>query len=584
MSKYSDSLVVSITFFFLLFSFVLTTSSQAQLGDDEPNLNLVYAIVPEAPGANCPNGGNIIASGFDDNRNGRLNFNEVDNIEYACNGEAGATGPEGPQGPQGPDGPQGVPGPQGSPGAQGPQGPDGDQGQPGTAGVAGDTGPTGPEGPQGETGADGPQGEQGLVGDAGISCWDLNGNGSGDPVEDISGDGNYDALDCLGPQGPDGPAGIAGITGSPGPKGPPGPDGPAGSEGPQGTPGSQGAKGPTGPAGANGGNAIIEPAGVASCSGGAFGTTFNYGADLDGDESLSQSEQQGSFDICDGVDGTIGTQGPAGPAGANGSPGVWRGIQGLTCANNDICIHRTYCNFDEKVVAGMCGDGGSEFELFVTYSGVDTLSNNARAWRCIVESESLFSDFTYNVGAYCIKNPNRNSRIVFQTELETSGNIVAAAQNIGCSAQNGIAAADCICQTEADEAGLVGIFKAWLSDDTSDPASTFIQSTNVYEMLDHENIASASITVANNWNDLTDGNIDNPINRNADGLSVSGGMWTNTNTDGTLLSSAEDCQNWTSSNEFILSSIGAQTTGSTWTARASNRRCDRLNKLYCFEQ
>lgn len=91
-------LVVS-TFLFLVVSF--TTSSQAQLGDDEPTINTVFAIIPEQPGANCANGGSLIASGRDNNGNGSLGFNEVQQIGYACNGDQGAQGPAGPAGPQG---------------------------------------------------------------------------------------------------------------------------------------------------------------------------------------------------------------------------------------------------------------------------------------------------------------------------------------------------------------------------------------------------------------------------------------------------------------------------------------------------
>lgn len=50
----------------------------------------------------------------------------------------------------------------------------------------------GPPGPPGEPGLPGPAGEDGL------SCWDLDGDGVADPAEDINGDGNFDALDCQG--------------------------------------------------------------------------------------------------------------------------------------------------------------------------------------------------------------------------------------------------------------------------------------------------------------------------------------------------------------------------------------------------
>lgn len=61
-----------------------------------------------------------------------------------------------------------------------------------------------------------------CIGPPGLSCWDSNGNGNGDPSEDINGDGNYDTLDC---QGPSGPLGQTGGTGNEGPQGEQGPAG-----------------------------------------------------------------------------------------------------------------------------------------------------------------------------------------------------------------------------------------------------------------------------------------------------------------------------------------------------------------------
>ncbi|MDH3906247.1 MAG: multiheme c-type cytochrome, partial [Gammaproteobacteria bacterium] len=58
------------------------------------------------------------------------------------------------------------------------------------AGCEGDDGLEGVDGISGVDGADGAPGADGLA------CWDLNGNGEGDPDEDLNGDGAFDALDC----------------------------------------------------------------------------------------------------------------------------------------------------------------------------------------------------------------------------------------------------------------------------------------------------------------------------------------------------------------------------------------------------
>ena len=77
----------------------------------------------------------------------------------------------------------------------------------------------GPQGPAGEIGAGGAPGTPGAAGELGadgLDCWDLNGNGAGDRGEDINRDGLFDALDCRGPQGPAGEDGSRGRPGRPG--------------------------------------------------------------------------------------------------------------------------------------------------------------------------------------------------------------------------------------------------------------------------------------------------------------------------------------------------------------------------------
>ncbi|UCE59038.1 MAG: hypothetical protein JSU63_16535 [Phycisphaerales bacterium] len=140
-------------------------------------------------------------------------------------------------------GQQGAAGDNVDPGAGTPvPGPQGDQGLPGADGATGPEGEAGlscwdldgdgiadPEEDansdgdfdaldcQGETGATGPAGEDGEDGQPGLACWDLDGDGSGDASEDKNGDGNYDTLDCQGATGPSGGSGAQGPVGPAGP-------------------------------------------------------------------------------------------------------------------------------------------------------------------------------------------------------------------------------------------------------------------------------------------------------------------------------------------------------------------------------
>jgi hypothetical protein len=93
-----------------------------------------------------------------------------------------------------------------------------------------------------------------ATGSNGINCWDLNGNGINDPLEDVNGDGVWDALDC---QGVAGVAGAQGPQGDPGPQGPQGDPGPQGPQGDPGAQGPQGIQGPAGPAGPQGPSGVI---------------------------------------------------------------------------------------------------------------------------------------------------------------------------------------------------------------------------------------------------------------------------------------------------------------------------------------
>jgi hypothetical protein len=102
----------------------------------------------------------------------------------ATKGEPGVKGDVGPAGPVGPKGDVGLAGPAGK------VGPKGDKGDPGVAGLPG------LQGEVGSPGFDGEDGDIGYDGRPGVSCWDLNGDGCGNPEEDCDGDGVYTGKDC----------------------------------------------------------------------------------------------------------------------------------------------------------------------------------------------------------------------------------------------------------------------------------------------------------------------------------------------------------------------------------------------------
>jgi hypothetical protein len=294
----------------------------------------------EAPGANCPAGGQKLTPVY-------LNGEAAGPPAYICNGvqgakgdagEAGAAGPQGPQGEQGVKGDTGATGPQGpkgdtgATGAAGPQGPQGEQGPKGDTGAAGPQGPkgdtgatgaAGPQGPQGEkgeTGAIGPQGPQGERGARGAK-------GETGPIGPQGPKGDTGATGPAGPQGPQGERGRRGAQGETGAAGPQGPQGekgdtgatgPAGPQGPQGERGRRGAQGETGATGPQGPQGETGAAGAVGPQGekGETGATGPAGPQGPQGERGARGARGDKGDT-----GAAGPQGPAGPQGAVGPQG-----------------------------------------------------------------------------------------------------------------------------------------------------------------------------------------------------------------------------------------------------------------------
>jgi len=130
------------------FVFGLVSLGCAATQGDE-GVGSLIATETEPSGENCPNGGVKLNHGTDDDFDDVLDEEEIQGVEYICNG---ATGPVGPAGQDGEDGEDGATGPTGPSGPTGPQGPTGETGPEGPSGATGPTGPAGPEGPTGDVG------------------------------------------------------------------------------------------------------------------------------------------------------------------------------------------------------------------------------------------------------------------------------------------------------------------------------------------------------------------------------------------------------------------------------------------------
>jgi hypothetical protein len=170
-----------------------------------------------------------------------------------------------------------------------------------------------------------------------------------------------------------------------------------------------------------------------------------------------------------------------------------------------------------------------------------------------------------NGGNVCIASACADVRIVFATSTLYQGADLVSALD-----------ADAECASRASAAGLSGTFMAWVSDSTTSPDARFTQAAVSYVLLD-------GTQVANDYADLTNNNIDNPIDVDEFQTAVAASsVWTGTGTDGTA--GADHCVDWTSSGSgesAVAGSTGATNGG--WTD-GGTLTCENTFRIYCFEQ
>lgn len=169
----------------------------------------------------------------------------------------------------------------------------------------------------------------------------------------------------------------------------------------------------------------------------------------------------------------------------------------------------------------------------------------------------------------CSSDCRKEFRYVFVTSDTFSGDL------------GGHQGADDKCQTAASSAGLSGTYRAWLSTSTQDPLDVLVQSAVPYRRLD-------GMQVAQNWPDLIDGMLDNPINLTEKMTFVPGPVcdsraaWTASFANGTEYDVSKTCSDWTSSSGTTTGGNPNETTGA-W-SHGCPLSCASLASLYCVEQ
>lgn len=211
-------------------------------------------------------------------------------------------------------------------------------------------------------------------------------------------------------------------------------------------------------------------------------------------------------------------------------------------------------------------NGGDQSGTIVTVSNGDTISIKMTA----INYEARFVKATVSLGNY-------SDEVKFYSagKLAFLGNTTTNA-NLG-----GVDGADQLCQEWADAAGFEGrIFFAWVAgdDDSTSPAVRFRKYTGPYYTSD-------GVSIADDWDDLTDGSLDNELDWN-EYAAISGGKlaWTNVDTDGSSLGS-DSCNEWTSENGADIGATGdAAYNDGNWTDNSNTDLCSDARKLYCIEQ
>jgi hypothetical protein len=234
-------------------------------------------------------------------------------------------------------------------------------------------------------------------------------------------------------------------------------------------------------------------------------------------------------------------------------------------------------------------------------AGDDAVINIASAGTITVDSNSIVNTLTLSGGCKIVLSADKlyissGPLRVFVTSATGQGNLSTWADAGG---QTGLAAGDAVCQAAADNAGLPGTFKAWLSDDTSDAYC------RVHNLTGRKsaNCGQPSLpTSAGPWV-RTDGfpfggPIQNilspygivyaPVRYDEFGDAVTGSFYyfTNTGVTGELASSSP-CTNWTTSGTNFVLFGEAEETVYDWTDSLANRVnanfCSYSRHLLCFQ-
>jgi hypothetical protein len=188
-----------------------------------------------------------------------------------------------------------------------------------------------------------------------------------------------------------------------------------------------------------------------------------------------------------------------------------------------------------------------------------------------------------HTGAIVCEVPGQGAKTVFLSTFRMHATF---------NGQPTLAGADARCQQSATAANLPGTYKAWMSNSAISAADRLTRATVPYALPN-------GTVVADNWADLVDGTLAQPISMTEYGDVIppsSSQVWTGTNGDGSA--AALSCHDWTRETEQIcgyypkyfcysnalFGHVGdASRSDAAW-SNAAEQACNTDARLYCVQQ
>ncbi len=314
--------------------------------------------------------------------------------------------------------------------------------------------------------------------------------------------------------------------------------------------------------GGNGGGTVSSNVGGINC-GGSCSASYNYGTNvtLSANPATGSNFSGWSGGGCSGTGDCVVTVSAATTITASftlkqyplqitksgsGSGSVDSGDGGISCGST--CSH--LYNYGTNVTLSATAAGSS---VFGGFSG-GGCSGTASCSVTITAATTIDANFV----------PPPNYVFVTQGSFDAS---------------TGVAAADAMCQSEANSAGLPGTYKAWLSTETVSALSR-LGSARAWVRPDGKPFADQSSGFAAAGPYST--RIYYPIRLTAVGSDRGHvNVFTGTNFDGTP-DTGTTCNSWTSNTSPAFAAIGSSTGGGYGFTIAGGQGCAAANPVYCF--